>query len=726
LRIATSDTIQYCRFALKDLEAAINEQYKAKSKDFRGLLYRGTYLSEKEWNQLQGNIGQEIEMFGFLSTSKKEIAEKFLKKDRAKKALITIIVPQGPNEGEEGFAEIKEFAIEKFKKEDEVLFNVRSRFTILQAESEEINGVMCRHLVLFYGAQAWRKYLKQHDCVQNIPIEQEEKHLALLKCVYCQLQIQGISSYDYRSLRKKDEYICNHCAEFKNNLLEPLLCIPFGESQNRNRNLGGRIMTYPNSQDLKIPFYGYKCVECQLTKGEVYYKCVECQDSRKRLWCKECVFGKSECLLEKRHNMILEKIPFSFWHEKMTESEFHHVIYEEGVIDNHTLQQAEIFYRSYEYEKAIQYYHQFIRNNPQRYTVLNANCYSNLGFLYSILRKYDDAIENYLECLEIARVLKKDEEGMVANCNCQLGKVYERAGKLQMALSYYTKALEDLLVVHRGRYHQDIAGCFGNIATIYDLTGEYAKAIEYFEQSLEIYDLLYDQNHPLFAKCHNNIGLVYQNMGRYDEAFSHISRALEIQVGIYGDKHHESATMYGTLSTIYLMRGEYQKAIEYQSKRLEINKLIFGENHKLVAECYNNLGATFCKMGEFEKALEFYYQTLDIFQQIGEKDLGKLATYNSNIGVALIKIEQFSKAIEFLEKAQEMYEVVYGKGHNLLATCFNNFGLAYNKLGQYQKALEYQSKSVQMYLAVVGEQIQRIRIITWVLSIITLENMKRQ
>ena len=48
LRIATSDSTQYCRFLLKDVEKAIKDQYQTKSKNFSGLLYRGAYLSEGE------------------------------------------------------------------------------------------------------------------------------------------------------------------------------------------------------------------------------------------------------------------------------------------------------------------------------------------------------------------------------------------------------------------------------------------------------------------------------------------------------------------------------------------------------------------------------------------------------------------------------------------------------------------------------------------------------
>ena len=89
----------------------------------------------------------------FLSTSKdKEVAMNFIKTDRKKKVLITIIVPAFPDKSEQGFAEMDEFS--KYA-EDEVLFNLKSRFTILEttAESNNLGIEACKNLVLLYGAE---------------------------------------------------------------------------------------------------------------------------------------------------------------------------------------------------------------------------------------------------------------------------------------------------------------------------------------------------------------------------------------------------------------------------------------------------------------------------------------------------------------------------------------------------------------------------------------------
>lgn len=79
-------------------------------------------------------------MYGFFSTSKvRDTSISFAQEDRDKKMLITIIVPALPDYIEVmGFAEMREFS--SYQDKDEVLFNIESKFTILETLNDEIDG----------------------------------------------------------------------------------------------------------------------------------------------------------------------------------------------------------------------------------------------------------------------------------------------------------------------------------------------------------------------------------------------------------------------------------------------------------------------------------------------------------------------------------------------------------------------------------------------------------
>jgi len=352
LRIATSDSIQWSRLLLKDLEEAIKAQYETKSKNFSGLLYRAAYLSEKEWSSLKANMNKEIEMHGVLSVSKeKSTALKFMGVDPTQKVFITIIVPKGPIEEEQGFAEIDEFS--KFPKEKEVLFNARSRFTVLETEDEYSQDAPYRHLVLLYGAQSLRKFTAEENPVQQVSIDDIEKIL----CSHCQVPTRkmpgGLLFMSIANL-KKQIYFCKECLEEKS---APFLCIPVTKKVSTIEIKGCLLI---NPSQTQIPFYGYKCSHCGVKNQKRYFICTDCSENKMK-WCENCLGNPLSCV-KMGHSTLLEGCPFSFWCEKMPENELNHLKFQSNLMieSNDVFQRARMFHETHEYEKAIEYFDVYI------------------------------------------------------------------------------------------------------------------------------------------------------------------------------------------------------------------------------------------------------------------------------------------------------------------------------------------------------------------------------
>jgi len=320
LRIATSDSIQYCRLPLKDIEQAIKDQYQAKSKSFDGLLYRGAYLSQEEWSSLKENQDKEIEMHGFLSVSKvNNVALNFMNTDPSKKVFITIIVPKGPNDEEQGFAEMEEYS--QYPQEKEILFNVRSRFTVLETEDDYAysENSKCRHLVLLYGAQGFRKFISEENPVQEKLITSTED----LSCAHC-----NVKSGEFMFVSIADHhYYCKACTDYG---VGPFLCIPMdGVGKSYKAKIKGCLLM--NSSEKQTPFYGYKCCSCQAKKHKSYFICTDCGAKEKK-WCEDCFEKETLGCIEAGHHILLETSPFSFWCEKMSQSESNHLNFQNNLV----------------------------------------------------------------------------------------------------------------------------------------------------------------------------------------------------------------------------------------------------------------------------------------------------------------------------------------------------------------------------------------------------------
>ena len=511
LRIATSDSIQYCRLLLKDIERAIKEQYCGKSKGFNGLLYRGAYMSEQEWKSLKINRDKEIEMHGFLSVSKeKDVALNFMRFDQDEKVFITIIVPRGPNEEEQGFAELEDYSI--YPPEKEILFNVRSRFTVLETDDEYSEELPYRHLVLLYGAQGFRKFIAEKKPIKNVSIQD----ISDISCSHCKEKFVRMSEricfipiVDIR----KQIYYCKKCLDYD---AAPFLCIfLMGKGQIYETEVRGSLLM--NAHQRQTPFYGYKCFNCQAKKQKMYFVCTDCGAKGKK-WCGDCFERAPQCR-ESGHKIVLEMSPFSFWCESMSPNELNHLKFQNDLVkeNNHLFEHGEMYFQSHEYEKAIKYYSLYIQENE------------GMGKTANLATSYNN-----------------------------IGRVYFDQGEYKKALEYYSQSLDICKSIY-GDNHPNIATSYGNVGMVYFDQGEYKKALEYYSQSLDIYKSIYGDNHPDTATSYGNIGLVYFRQGEYKKALEYYSQSLQICKSIYADNHPRIISLQNRIHEITLINSIHQE-----------------------------------------------------------------------------------------------------------------------------------------------------------------------
>ena len=727
LRIATSDSIQYCRLLLKDIESAIKDHYQTKSKNFNGLLYRGAYLSEMEWLSLKENQDKEIEMHGFLSVSKeKNVALNFMRTDPSKKALITIIVPKGPNEEEQGFAEIEEFS--RFPQEKEVLFNVRSRFTVLETEDQYSQDLPCRHLVLLYGAQGFRKFITEQNPVRDVSIAGEEQIVGMSQ----KLLFLSIKTGLYYG----QKYLDHDAA--------PFLCIPTMDKMVKSSTVKIHGCLLMNSNHNQTPFYGYKCFNCQAKRQNSFFICTDCSGKK---WCEDC-FNKTSTCIEVGHNILLETSPFSFWCERMSADELNHLKFQNDLVQegDEVFQQANMYFESHKYEKAIEYYSLYVQENEAKGKDVNlATSYNNMGIVYYNQGKHQKALECHLKSLHIRKSVYGETHPSVASSYNNIGLGYYNQGEYNKALDYYLKSTNIYNSVCAGGNHPDVALPYNNLGNLYDNQGEYTKAHEYYLKSLNVRKSVYGENHPDIATSYSNIGNIYNIQGEYNKALEYYLRSLDINKAVYGDNHPEIASSCNNIGALYSKQGEHRKALEYHLKSLdtfksvygdnhphiatscnniglgyynqgecdkaleyfltslEISKSVYGDDHTLVASSFNNLGNLYCKQGEYTKALEYYLKCLDTKKSVyGDNHPDVVMSYH-NIGLVYFNLGQDNKALEYYLKSLEIKKLVYGNDHPLVASSYDNIGVVYYKQGEYNKALECYLKSLDIKKSVYGD-----------------------
>ena len=262
-----------------------------------------------------------------------------------------------------------------------------------------------------------------------------------------------------------------------------------------------------------------------------------------------------------------------------------------------------------------------------------------------------------------------------------LGNAYNDLGQVKKAIDHYEQALE---IVKKIGDRQGEGNHLGNLGNGYRNMGQVEKAIEYYQNALVIVKEIGDRHGE--GAVLGNLGLTYSDRGQVGKAIEYYQNALVISKEI-GDRREEG-NAFVNLGNAYFNLGQVGKAIEYYEQALVISKEIGdrrGEGTGL-----GNLGNAYSGLGQVKKAIEYYQNALVIAKEIGDRrgvgaDLG-------NLGNAYLNMGEMEKAIEYYQKTLVIIKEIsdrHGEGNHL-----GNLGNAYLNLGQVEKAIEYYQEAL--------------------------------
>ena len=213
----------------------------------------------------------------------------------------------------------------------------------------------------------------------------------------------------------------------------------------------------------------------------------------------------------------------------------------------------------------------------------------------------------------------------------------------------------------------------------YDSLSEFNRAIEFFQQALEISRKIGDRNGE--AKSLMGRGNAYFSLGQYQQAVYFYEQSLTICTEI-GDRNGEANSFMGR-GNAYFSLGQNQQAIYFYEQALKIYTEIGDRNGE--AKSLNGLGSSSYLLGQNQQAIYFYEQSLKIYTEIGDH-LGKAYSLG-NLGNSSYSLGQCQQAIHFYQQSLEISREI-GDRHGE-AYSFGNLGSAYGSLGQYQQAVHF-------------------------------------
>lgn len=274
------------------------------------------------------------------------------------------------------------------------------------------------------------------------------------------------------------------------------------------------------------------------------------------------------------------------------------------------------------------------------------------------------------------------------------GQIFLKISEFDLAMSHFNEALNYETITGDESWK---AVSLANLGLAKQGKALYSEAIEDFREALQILEKTGDKE----AKGNqlHSIGLSYFLLGEYDKAKEFIEQSIDICKEILQLQKEKSQELrvkaiYGNrlanLGNTYKKFKEYSESSKYLERALNMSEEI-GDLKGV--ECrLGNLGTLLIEQDHFEEAIKKFEQALEIAEKIGDKT--SVCIHSGNMGLAYIDCKKYPKAIKLLEKSIDLAVEIGNK--KVEADMRNGLGTAYRQVGRLEDSNEQYKKADQI------------------------------
>ena len=212
------------------------------------------------------------------------------------------------------------------------------------------------------------------------------------------------------------------------------------------------------------------------------------------------------------------------------------------------------------------------------------------------------------------------------------------------------------------------------------------KAIEIALQAKEQADNIGFKKGSAYAL--KNVGLGYYYQGKYVETLDYWEQSLKMFEELKDDIG--IANLLNNIAAIYVNQGDDTRGLEYGLRSLKLSEKA-GDKLRILS-ALNTIGSIYFNKKDTAdkvKALSYMISALPLCEAIGNKDA--LGIISENIGEIYSEINQPDKALPYLERSIQ----ALGDAANS-SVAYNSIGKIYVKKGEYSKALSYHNKALDI------------------------------
>ncbi len=349
-------------------------------------------------------------------------------------------------------------------------------------------------------------------------------------------------------------------------------------------------------------------------------------------------------------------------HNKNIEQCFYYLSQAEDFISKHKIDShhanyqinycyARFYFTNTDYPKAIKHCHQaldiYINNSYDDNDKLNT-IYYLLNSSYLVIKNYDSSLLYLNKSDSLLSSITANKKWYFLKNAENRGLILEKIGNRREALNELLKALD---YIDEDDNSYQIARIYNNIANNYYSFRELDKSIQYYIQSIKIYQKLNSPKFPYITNTNSAMARVYILLGNGEKALELLKEGIEYRK-LHEDPSLSSvyqaiANAYMTLDSldmadrylresIKVLQEDYkeqkslkyanaifyyghflierlhnERGVELTSEAINIYKNLFGEKHPSIADCYDYLGKAKILIDKSpDEALYFFQKAL--------------------------------------------------------------------------------------------------------------------
>lgn len=294
-------------------------------------------------------------------------------------------------------------------------------------------------------------------------------------------------------------------------------------------------------------------------------------------------------------------------------------------------------------------------------------------------------LDSALNLLKSAEKLQYLKNGIArADFFNAYGVYYWYSGEYEEAIEAFSNTVE---MNERPAILPKIAKAANNMGCLYSKLGKAEMAKKYLAKSLEIDTYL--GNDYGATKTMYDLGILFMRLDQYDLALQYL-----MEVANYQEAENDLTRLAYTLislGNVYLHIGNPEKAVENYLRAASLSESQ-GYTANLIT-AYNNLTAIYCDSAvNFDKALYYANKGLELANQ--EKDYNNLLSFNANIGEAYSSINLPDSALHFYTIAKGYIDNVHSP--IIHAELFVGIGNVYARNKKYDSARHYLQKAIKI------------------------------